>query len=238
MIIISAGFMKSASTLIHDYQIEMIDLSSHRSGQKILEKFSSGRGTAYRGKLDFKTFLILIVVNFLFGDVVLKTHSGPTFYVRLLVKLGLAKVTYTYRDPRDVALSMVDHGIRTRKKELEYPEDNRGFRNILKVEDTIPQIKQEIDNWYGWKNFGDVLLIKYEDLMNDKANSLRKIVDYLGYNLSDSDFEILVSKYTSLKSRNFNKGTIERYKSEMSPTDLQIYNQALQKELTDMQYAI
>lgn len=238
MIIISAGFMKSASTLVHDYQIEMLDLSSRRSGQKILEKFSSGRGTAYRGKLDFKTFLILIVVNFVFGDVVLKTHSGPTFYVSLLIKLGLAKVTYTYRDPRDVALSMVDHGKRTREKEPENIHDDRGFRNIIKVEDTIPQIKQEIDNWYGWKNFEDALLIKYEDLMNAKVDTLKMIAIYLNYNLSDSDFKILIDKYASVKSRNFNKGMVERYKLEMTPSDLQIYNQALHQELKDMQYAI
>ena len=229
--------MKSASTLIHDYQVEMIDIASKRNGQKQLEKFSSGRGVAYRGKLDLKTFLLLIVINFLFGDIALKTHSGPTFYVRLLCSLGLAKATYSFRDPRDVALSMLDHGNRTRQKEPEYPGDIRGFRNVEEVPDTFSQIGYEIDNWYKWKDFGDVWFIKYEDFMTNKSKTLKEIADYLGYDLSDADFETLLSKYAAVKSRNFNKGTTERYKSEMSASDLEICRQTWRKELSDMQYA-
>lgn len=237
MIIISAGFMKSASTLIHDYQVDMIALASKRNGQKQLERFSSGRGAAYRGKLDIKTFLILIVINFLYGDTALKTHSGPTFFVRLLVALGLAKVTYSYRDPRDVALSMLDHGNRTRQKEGENVKDNRGFRNVHEVSDALPQVKQEIENWYGWRDFGKVLLIRYEDFMTKKAESLQAIAEHLDYDLSDADLKSLLDKYTDLKSRNFNKGTVERYKEELSAPELAVCNEALKQELKDMNYA-
>ena len=88
--------MKSASTIICDYQIEMMKLATKRNGQSVLEKLSSGRGRAYRGKLDFKTFIILFYINIFHGDIVLKSHGKPTFFVRLLVNLGLAKVTYSY----------------------------------------------------------------------------------------------------------------------------------------------
>lgn len=237
MIVISAGFMKSASTLIHDYQVDMIELASKRSGQKQLEKFSSGRGAAYRGKLDLKTFLILIVINFLYGDVALKTHSGPTFFVRVLVALGLAKVTYSYRDPRDVALSMRDHGIRTRKKG-EIFKDHRGFSDVHKVADALPKVKEEIENWYGWRDFGNVLLIRYEEFMTQKAKCLQEIAQHLNYDLSQGDLQTLLDKYTDLKSRNFNKGTVERYKEELSATDLATCNKALARELKDMSYSV
>jgi len=237
MIVISAGFMKSASTLIHDYQVDMIALASKRNGQKQLEKFSSGRGAAYRGKLDLKTFLILIVINFLYGDVALKTHSGPTFFVRVLVALRLAKVTYSYRDPRDVALSMLDHGNRTRKKGENF-KDNRGFSNVHEVTDALPKVREEIDNWYGWRDFGSVLLIRYEDFMTEKAKCLQAIAQHLGYDLSQEDVQTLLNKYTDLKSRNFNKGTVERYKEELSATDLAACNRALATELKDMSYSV
>lgn len=237
MIVISAGFMKSASTLIHDYQVDMIELASKRSGQKQLEKFSSGRGAAYRGKLDLKTFLILIVINFLYGDVALKTHSGPTFFVRVLVALGLAKVTYSYRDPRDVALSMRDHGIRTRKKG-EIFKDHRGFSDVHEIADALPKVKEEIENWYGWRDFGNVLLIRYEEFMTQKAKCLQEIAQHLNYDLSQGDLQTLLDKYTDLKSRNFNKGTVERYKEELSATDLATCNKALARELKDMSYSV
>ncbi|NEQ54159.1 MAG: sulfotransferase domain-containing protein [Leptolyngbya sp. SIO3F4] len=237
MIIISAGFMKSASTLIHDYQIEIINLVARRNGQKMLEKFSSGRGAAYRGKLDLKTFVLLVIINFIFGDIALKTHSGPTFFVRLLVSLGLAKVTYSYRDPRDVALSMLDHGNRTRQKEGENFKDNRGFSDVFKVEDAIPKVRQEIDNWYGWRDFKDVHLVRYEDFMNNKEDVLKQMISYLGYEMNALDFDKLLEKYQTVKSRNFNKGTSGRYKVDMSPDDLELYNITFSEELSDMEYA-
>ncbi len=237
MMIISAGFMKSASTLIRDYQIEMINLASKRNGQKMLEKFSSGRGAAYRGQLNLKMFLLLMTINLLYGDIALKTHLGPTFFVRLLVILGLVKVTYSYRSPRDVGLSMLDHGDRSRQRESDVPGEKRGFGDVYKVSDAIPKVKQEIKNWCGWQTFGDALLIRYEDFMTDKATSLKKILEYLcyGYELNSADFDTLLHKYETVKSRNFNKGTIERCKAEIDGSGLAECNQALEKELNDMQ---
>ncbi len=49
------------------------------------------------GNLDFKTFL-LVVINFIYGDIALKTHSGHTFTLGYTGQLVLAKVTYSYRD--------------------------------------------------------------------------------------------------------------------------------------------
>ncbi len=126
---------------------------------------------------------------------------------------------------------MLDHGNRTRQKPPEKPNDTRGFRDVHNV-DAIPAVKQEIDSWYGWKAFDDVLLIRYEEFM-DQKDALEKIANYLGYKISSSEFDQLLDKYTAVKSRNFNKGTIERYKAEMSASELQAFNQSLQVELKD-----
>lgn len=239
MIIISAGFMKSASTLLHDYQTEIIKISKNRSGQKALEHFSSGIGTAYRGNLDLKTFLLLIYVNFRYGDVVLKTHGEPSIYVRLLVDWGLAKITYSYRDPRDVALSMVDHGAKTREKLLSAGESlqgSKGFRQVYTVNDAIPLIQKEIEVWYKWKAFGDAFYVEYRSFIQNKFEYLNSIVDYLDFSLSESDLNNIFEKYENTKSRNFNKGKGERFRTEMKEEDINLLNKNFEQDLSAMGY--
>ena len=236
MIIISASCRKSASTLIFDYQRDIIQLAEKRNGQLVLQRFSTGKG--YRGKLDLKTFILLIYINFRYGSIVLKTHSQPTFYVRLLVDLGLAKVIYSYRDPRDVILSMIDHATRTRKELNEQGDSvdtKRGFADIYCVEDAIPRAMEEIKNWYMWSNFKDVLFIKYETFIQDKLKHINKIATYLGYELNEQELNNIHEKY-SLKSRNFNKGIAGRYKTEMNSAEIKLCHKNFQNALQDMGY--
>lgn len=233
--------MKSASTIICDYQIEMMKFTAKRNGQSVLEKFSSGRGRAYRGKLDFKTFLILLYVNFVHGDIVLKSHAGPTFFAKLLVNLGLAKVSYSYRDPRDAVLSIIDHGARTRKELIEKGESlegTRGFRHIHNVEDALPEIKKELPKVCAWKKFDGVQLIQYEDFIGNKRDYLTKIAEYLGYNLSKQDLDTIYQKYETSKPQNFNKGTKDRYQTEMKPEEIKLCNQAFYDELKEIEYSV
>ena len=238
MIIISASCRKSASTLIFDYQRDMVQLAENKNGQLRLQKFSTGKG--YRGKLDIKTFLLLIYINFKYGSVVLKTHSGPTFFVRLLVNLGLAKVTYSYRDPRDVVLSMIDHGTRTRK-ELKQQEKSiystKGFADIYSIEDALSRVREEIKNWYLWSNFKDVLLIKYESFVPNKLAYIKKIANHLGYHINDRELNSIHQKY-SANSRNFNKGVVGRYTKEMNDKELKSCEEIFQVALKDMGYIL
>src|SRR5262249_25374784 len=47
---------------------------------------------------------------------VIKAHAGPTQASRLLSNLGLLRVAYIYRDPRDAMLSAYEYGQRARTK--------------------------------------------------------------------------------------------------------------------------
>ncbi|PSN18792.1 hypothetical protein C7271_10655 [filamentous cyanobacterium CCP5] len=240
MIIISAGFRKSASTLIYDFEVGLIGKFSNRKGQKELERFSTGRGRAYRGRLDLKTFLILLYINFRHGDVVLKTHGSPTFFIELLISLGLAKATYTYRDPRDVILSMMDHGKRTREKDVhgENTKLKKGFSDVFSPEDTMPYINEDIQAWYKWSSLKNVLTIEYENLMANKEKELGEIASFLGFEGKEADLEELVQKYSNFKNNNFNKGEAGRYLSEMSPDSLEYLKKYIGNDLKKMGYSI
>ncbi|MGK7935084.1 MAG: hypothetical protein AB4206_04675 [Xenococcaceae cyanobacterium] len=83
--------------------------------------------------------------------------------------LGLAKATFCYRDPRDIILSAIDHGERTRKG----LDSSNACKNMLTIKDSILIVKSWTSNWYKWKEFGKVFFIKYEYLMKNKLAYLQ-----------------------------------------------------------------
>lgn len=241
MIVISAGMMKSASTIVCDYEIEIMKLTSRRNGQFKLLNFSSSKVRAYRGKLDFKTCIILILINYIYGDIVLKSHSGPTIFARLLMIMGIAKVSYTYRDPRDAVLSMMDHGERTRKELLnggQSLEGKRGFRHIYKIEDALPEIKNEINNCCKWKEIKGVLLIRYENFIENRYDYINTIASFLERNLEDKDISSIYQKYEINKPENLNKGTKNRYIHEMNEEEVALCNSYFLDELNELMYSL
>jgi hypothetical protein len=244
MIIVSAGLRKSASTLAFFYAIELIKRSQRRSGQAVLEKYADGKG--YRGKLDFKTIILLIYINYRYGDVVLKTHGEPTIYLKLLIQLGLAKVTYNFRDPRDAIISMLDHGKKTRlqfdKRGEKY--SSRGFGNIYSVHDAVPRILPDVKAWAAWNNLDETLMIRYEDFTCSKLDYLKKISRHIGCSTTDSELELIIKEFdkeqTSSSSNvaNFNKGIAGRFRTEMTSEEVAYCNSIFSEELTKMNYEL
>src|ERR1041385_6128725 len=99
MIIVSSGFPKSASTLLFLYTEEILEQSGKRSGQK---KFRKHYPEGFIHRFGILNSAYLFFLNLFYGNVVVKTHSGPDFFIRLLMKMKIAKAYYSVRDPRDV----------------------------------------------------------------------------------------------------------------------------------------
>lgn len=239
MIIVSAGLRKSASTLAFLYQIEIIKHAKKRNGQSILEKYASGKG--YRGNLNLKTIILLLYINFVYGDVVLKTHGEPSIYLKLLVKLGIVRVTYNFRDPRDAIISMMDHGKKTRLKFDARGEkySDRGFGNIYTVRDAVPRILPDIKSWLAWNSLDGTLTIRYEDFICSKLHFLKQICKHINCSLTESELNTIIAKFEDkqkLDTANFNKGIVGRFKTEMTEEEIQYCNSLFSDELNKMGY--
>ena len=111
MIVISAALPKSASTLICNYQRDLLLAGKKGSAQSEFQRANGGR---FIEKVGFRKMLRLVFWNFRLGSFVFKTHCAADITLRVLIHLGLAKATYCFRDPRDVVLSALDHADRSR----------------------------------------------------------------------------------------------------------------------------
>lgn len=235
MIIISSSIPKSASTLVRNYQQDLLALADHNNtvAQEEFKKYSN---CGFLRGIYFQDFLIIIFLKIKYGNIVIKTHSKPAFFIKLLIALGLAKATFCYRDPRDIILSAIDHGERTRTG----LDPSNACKNMVTVKDSLPIVKPWTSNWYKWKEFGKVFFIRYEDLMENKISYLQQMSDYFNLKLKKEQIEEIYLKHEKIKKTawNFNKGTTERYKSEMNSSDLLLCNQELKNILEDMNYSI
>jgi len=233
MIIINSSIQKSGSTLIFRYQKDLIRLSERKNAQKRFNRYSY-YGFVHR--VNLRVFFIMLYIHLFHGDFVVKIHTGPTLFIRFLLLLKVAKATFSYRDPRDVILSAIDHGRKTRKN----MDTTGAFIDFISIEGSIPLVKRWTRLWYQWKRFNHVLFIRYEEMMDDKMHLLRQIAGYLGYTPDDSEIDAIYTRHEKNKEKawNFNKGTTYRYRTEMSPEDIQLCNEAFSDSLQEMGYRI
>ena len=232
MILVSSALPKSASTLIADYQEDLLEVSDQRSGQVQFREAFDGR---YVHRLGPVALARLGSLNLRHGSLILKTHLGPRPLVRALISSGLAKATVCYRDPRDILLSAIDHGERSRKGLV-----RAAFTEVEDVAGSIPKVKGWLRLIDRWERFEKAHFVRYEDLMDDHGRELRKMIDYLGWDVSESTLEEVVRKRKASKasSPNFNTGRSQRYRSEMTPAEIEVSTNAFRGFLINHGYDV
>jgi hypothetical protein len=164
-------------------------------------------------------------------------HRPPHRYTALLVRLGLAKVVCSYRDPRDIVLSALDHGRRNR----EDPSGSTIFTKFTDVESTLYDVSMWLKVHEEWRDFAkDVLLVRYEDFMADKYRIAEQINHFLELKVPGSKLDSILEEYDKRKTRmrNFNKGTTNRYLQDMDSKDIEKCEHAFRKYLAENNYAL
>ena len=123
----------------------------------------------------------------------LKTHSGFVkmdgfSFTDLENTLG---VIHIVRDPRDVAISFAHHNNQTIEKTAEMI--NKSFALGATPQDEVPvYVGSWSFNYNSWRildNTKKYILIKFEDLIQDKEKNFKKILNFIK-RLTKSNFEI------------------------------------------------
>lgn len=235
MIIISSGFPKSASTLLFLYTESLINSAGRTSGQKLFRRYNKEGFTPHFGIFNTAWY----VFASMFGPVVIKTHAGPTFFIRVLISLGLAKAYYSVRDPRDAVLSALDHGLKARFVSNQTDSD-KAFAPFKSMDDVLPAFAMHHNRFLAWKKYGRAVFPRYEDLMLHPETELDKIVKHIGIRSLSSHIAGTVKHFAENKNstKNFNKGDVSRYKSELSEQKIAALESMLQDCVLSMGYEL
>lgn len=233
MIILSNSIHKTGSTHLANLQEDILAQCKINNGQKTLRALYKGRFIASTSK---KVLLNLVRIDVLSGSLVVKCHWSNSRRLDLFCRLTNTKMTMTYRDPRDIILSMIDHGKRARGN----GKTSGRFTDCYNVIDLIPRTVKMMEKFQIWQSKNYVYCIKYEELMLDKHKTLRQMIAYFKWKINEHNLSKIIESHEELKktTHNFNKGTTERWREEMTKAEKDACLKAFKPHLMRLQYSL
>jgi hypothetical protein len=221
MIVLSIGMPRAGSgwhyNLIHDLMqstgcADARDIRTRFHLENVLTEVNCNIGVLSARRLAMVTVPALLGNTF-----VIKAHAGPTPASRALTTLGLLKVTYIYRDPRDAMLSAFDYGERGMSKGRP-----NAFSHLTDFDKSLAFISGYIHIWEKWTHEKNVLIVRYEDLLTNYDMESVHLAEYLGLKTDGPEVHSVIEHYRpkqveGRQGTHFFKGKVGRFRDVYSP---------------------
>ena len=237
MIVLSVGMPRAGSgwhyNVIHDLMAttgcaDARDIREKYRLQKILTEVNCNIGVLSARRLA------LVTVPALTGNTfVIKAHAGPSPASHFLEAIGLLKVTYIYRDPRDAMLSAFEFGQRAIKNGRP-----NAFSHLTDFQKTVDFIAEYVHIWEKWMNEKRALVARYEDLLMNYDSEITRLLGYLKLDGTRPEVQKVIEQYRpgandGQQGLHFYKGRIgrfrEAYTAEQQEVMAKRFGAALQK---------
>jgi len=242
MIILSVGMPRAGSgwhyNLIHDLMkttgcADAHDIREQYRLQRILTEVNCNIGVLSLRRLAMVTVPALAGKTF-----VIKAHAGPTTWSRLLSRMGLLRITYIYRDPRDAMLSAYEYGQRALKKGRP-----NAFSHLGDFEKSLAFMQDYVRIWEQWQAEKGVLIARYEALLQDYEAESARLVDFLQLDGGRPEVQQVIEGYRPSKAEgqqglHFYKGKIGRFRETYSAEQQAVLAERFGPYLSKMKYEI
>lgn len=148
----------------------------------------------------------------------LKTHRAPTPLVRQILMQGRAMGHATFRDPREIALSLVDHG----KESQQRGHDPVRFRDLKDATDSLDLIERQLTIFDRWEDLPGIETWYYDDFAFNPDLSFDKLARQTGLKpLTQSERDA----FDGAAGTKFNKAVLHRWKSELTDEESDEFKQ-------------
>jgi hypothetical protein len=242
MIVLSVGMPRAGSgwhyNLIHDLMkttgcANAREIRERYHLQSILTEVNCNIGVLSLRRLGMVAIPALVGNTF-----VIKAHSAPTVWSRLLSTLGLLRITYIYRDPRDAMLSAYEYGQRA----IEKGRPN-AFSHLTDFEKTTAFIEDYIRIWKMWQAQNNVLIARYEDLLMNYEKESARLAAFLQLDGRNPDVLKVIDAYRpgqveGQQGLHFFKGKIGRFRDSYSDDEQTELAERFGASLGEMGYEI
>jgi hypothetical protein len=242
MIVLSVGMPRAGSgwhyNLIHDLMkttgcADARDIREKYRLQKILTEVNCNIGVLSARRLAMVTVPALMGRTF-----VIKAHAGPTGASRLLQRLGLLRITYIYRDPRDAMLSAYDYG----RRALEKGRPN-AFSHLTDFQKSLDFMMDYVRIWERWTKEKNVLIVRYEDLLMNYEAEATRLVNFLPLDGDRPEVREVIEKYRpgaaeGQQGLHFYKGKIGRFRETYSREEQAVLAHRFGRAIEAMGYTI
>lgn len=208
---LSFGTPKSGSTLAFELTRTMLEMAG-------ISQAKVGNGTTQaKAEINFIDKLDGPAYNKLRDEagtrerpLVIKTHSRLFPRLEKLLASGKLIGHAVCRDPRDMALSMLDAAREGRAW------GGAGGKSFETVADIEPRLHKSVESFTKWAQSPNILLLHYERLAFDTETVASEIAAQLGITV---DITRAIEIATGKKFTQFNQGISQRWKTQMDPAD-------------------
>lgn len=242
MIVLSVGMPRAGSgwhyNLIHD----LMRTTGCADARAIREKYNlQGILTEVNcniGVLSLRRLSLVALPALLGNTFVIKAHAGPSQWSRFLSRMGLLRVTYIYRDPRDAMLSAYEYGQRA----LEKGQPN-AFSHLIDFETSLVFMEDYLRIWNKWQREKDVLIARYEDLLRHYDDEVSRLIAFLGLESEEPAIREVIEQYRPVQARSrqglhFFKGKIGRFRDVYSTQEQDMLSDRFGPYLRTMGYEV
>ncbi|MBW8010231.1 MAG: sulfotransferase domain-containing protein [Chloroflexi bacterium] len=238
MIVLSVGMPRAGSgwhyNLIHD----LVVASGGKDAREIRRRYRLGRilteVNCNIGALTTKRLLPVLLPALLGNTFTIKAHASPSPLARFLIREGSMRSAYIYRDPRAALLSAYENGQR----------GSKAFAQLTSIELAIDFMIEYTAIWEQWMAVEQAINMRYEDLLTSYDTEVSRLLDFLPISGPQAAIAAVIEKYRPGqvdkmdRGLHFQKGQPERFRSALSPEQLEACNQAFGPYLERMGYIL
>ncbi len=242
MIYLSVGMPRAGSgwhyNLINDLMkttgcAEARDIREKFHLQKILTEVNCNIGVLSARRMGMVALPALTGNTF-----VIKAHAGPTSSSRLLQRVGLLRITYIYRDPRDAMLSAYEYGQRALQKGRP-----NAFSHLTDFDKSLAFIMDYVRIWEKWTKEKNLLTARYEDLLTNYDSEVTRLVKFLNLRADQPEVRKVTDAFRPEKGEgqqglHFYKGKIGRFRESYSAGQKAILKEKMGAYLPRMGYEV
>lgn len=242
MIILSIGMPRAGSGWYYNLTNDLMLISGAQDARQIRRRYHLQNilteVNCNIGALTPRRLLAVLAPSLLGNTFVIKAHAGPTPMALALIRMGLIRPTYIYRDPRDALLSAIENG----RRALDQGRTN-AFTPLVDFDAALKFMLDSVRVWEGWMRCEQALHTRYEDLLTDYDAQVEKLIEFLRLDRSNSGLAEVVERYRPEKAQpdqkgiHFSQGKIGRFRQKMSLEQQRILTEALEPYLARMGYS-
>jgi hypothetical protein len=242
MIVLSVGMPRAGSAWHYNLTHDLMRTAGADDARDIRMKFHLQdiltEVNCNIGVLSARRLALVSIPALLGHTFVIKAHSGPTRASRLLQSLGLLRITYIYRDPRDAMLSAFDYGQRALSKG--HPN---AFSHLTDFEKSLEFIREYVDIWEKWVKQPGVMVTRYEDLLANYDVEAFRLVEFLKLDAQNTDVREVIEHYRpsaaeSQQGLHFYKGRAGRFRQAYTTEQQAVLSRAFGAALSRMGYPL
>jgi hypothetical protein len=242
MIVLSVGMPRAGSgwhyNVIHDLMAttgcaDARDIREKYRLHKILTEVNCNIGVLSARRLA------LVTVPALTGNTfVIKAHAGPSSASHVLEAVGLLKVTYIYRDPRDAMLSAFEFGQRA----IQNGRPN-AFSHLTDFQKTVDFVTEYVSIWEKWMQEKRALIARYEDLLMNYDSEIARLLGYLKLDGTRPEVQKVIEQYRpgandGQQGLHFYKGRIGRFREAYNAEQQKVMAERFGPALQNMGYQV